>query len=105
MLTYENVTSAVLKTQPTVDCLPAVSVSTPVHLAMELTSARKNKQTNKKQNSDAVGRQHWPDLTCKLYTECDGTSSKLGAESRRQSLMRCPVFSLVALIATVGKGT
>lgn len=86
-----------------VKTLPPVSVSTPVHLAMELTSARKKKETNKKQNSDTVGRQHWPDLTCKLYTECDGTSSKLGAERRRQSLMRCPVFSLVALIATVGK--
>lgn len=36
------------------------------------------------------GRQHWQDLTCKLYTECDGTLSKLGAESRRGSFNAVP---------------
>lgn len=72
-----DIINCILKAQPIVGCEPAVNVSTPLHLATELTSERKKK--------NPVGRQHWQDLNCKFYTECDGTSSKLGAESRRRS--------------------
>lgn len=80
----------IVKAQPTVDCVPAVNVSTPLHMATELTSERK-----KKTKPDAVGKQHWQDLTCKLYAECHGTSSKLGAKSRRLSFnaVSCVFFS------------
>lgn len=78
-----------VKAQLTVDRMPGVDVSTSLHKASQLTSVGKK---------DAVGRQ---DLTCKLYTECDQTSSKLGDAADTGALMQRPVFSMVAAITTI----